>query len=122
MGLFSKGQRDETHVAVTVTDDSFETDVLKSDIPVLVDFWAPWCGPCRMVGPIVEELAAEYQHKIKVCKLNTDDNPQTPQKFGIRGIPTLIFFKNGEEIDRVVGALPKPALKNKFDEVLDQFA
>lgn len=101
-----------------VSDATFEQDVLKANIPVLVDFWAPWCGPCRMIAPIVEQLAEEYAGKLIVAKMNTDENPQTPSRYGIRGIPTLIFFKNGKEVDRVVGVRPKPQIKAIVDRVL----
>ncbi|GBE30392.1 MAG TPA: thioredoxin [Bacteroidetes bacterium] len=95
---------------MAVTDASFDQDVLKSDVPVLVDFWAPWCAPCRIVGPIVEEIAGNYEGKIKVGKVNTDENPNQAGSLGIRGIPTLIIFKDGKEADRVVGAVPKAQL------------
>jgi len=101
-----------------VSDAQFEQEILKSDQPVLVDFWAPWCGPCRMVGPIVEELAGEYDGRLKVAKVNTDQDQMTAGRLGIQGIPTLIFFRDGKEVDRVVGALPKPALKQRIDQVL----
>src|SRR5690554_6284898 len=87
-----------------VSDAEFEDEVLKADLPVLVDFWAPWCGPCRRISPIVEELASELGGKLKVVKVNTDDNSDSPGKFGVMSIPTLILFKEGEEADRVVGA------------------
>lgn len=93
-----------------VTDSSFEQDVLKSDLPVLVDFWAEWCGPCRMVAPILEQIAAENAGKLKVVKLNVDENPGTPPKFGIRGIPTLILFKDGTAAATQVGAVAKTQL------------
>ena len=96
--------------AAAVTDASFEQDVLKSDVPVLVDFWAPWCGPCRMVAPIVDEIAKEFDGKIKVFKLNTDENPNVASQYGIRSIPTLMVFKGGEKVDTVVGAVPKSTL------------
>ena len=103
---------------VAVTDQSFEADVLKSDKPVLVDFWAEWCAPCRMIAPIVEELAAEYDGKIKFAKMDVDANGTTPMTFGIRGIPTLIVFKDGKPIEQVVGAVPKSILKKRLDAAL----
>jgi thioredoxin 1 len=93
-----------------ITDDGFETDVLKSDKPVLVDYWAAWCGPCKMIAPILEEIATEYSDKIKVCKMDIDANQQTPARYGIRGIPTLMLFKNGEVEATKVGALSKSQL------------
>lgn len=101
-----------------VTDQSFENQVLKADKPVLVDFWAPWCGPCRMVAPIVEELAEEYDGKVTFLKLNTDENPQVSMKYGIRSIPTLLVFKSGEAVGQMIGFQPKNALKKKLDDVL----
>ena len=101
-----------------VTDAEFETVVLKSEIPVLVDFWAPWCGPCRMVAPIVEELSAEYDGKVEFVKVNTDDNPNTSVKYGIRSIPTLLVFKDGEAVGQIVGFRPKSDLKERLDAVV----
>jgi thioredoxin 1 len=97
------------------SDATFEKDVLKAQGPVLVDFWAPWCGPCRMVSPIVDELAGEYDGKISFYKLNTDNNPNTAVKYGIRSIPTLLLFKDGEPIDQVIGFRPKEDLKKRLD-------
>ncbi|MFM7266967.1 MAG: thioredoxin [Cyanobium sp.] len=96
--------------STAVTDASFEQDVLKSDLLVLVDFWAPWCGPCRMVAPIVDEIAKDFEGQIKVFKLNTDENPNVASQYGIRSIPTLMIFKGGEKVDTVVGAVPKTTL------------
>jgi thioredoxin 1 len=103
-----------------VTDASFQQDVLESDTPVLVDFWAPWCGPCRMIAPVVEQLAEEYDGRLAVVKMNTDENMETPTSLGIRGIPTLILFADGEEADRIVGVTPKPTLKRKIDAILEK--
>jgi thioredoxin 1 len=90
-----------------ITDQSFEKDVLKSDVPVLVDFWAEWCGPCRALGPKLEEIAGELKDKIRIVKLNVDENPSVPAKYGVRGIPTMILFKGGQEVDQIVGNHPK---------------
>jgi len=100
-----------------VSDATFEQEILKSDIPALVDFWAAWCGPCRTVGPVVEELAKEYVGKVKVAKLNVDDNKQTPTRYGVRGIPTLMLFKNGQVVDQIVGAVPKSRIKELLDRI-----
>ena len=101
-----------------VTDDSFEDDVLKSDQPVLVDYWAEWCGPCKMIGPLVEEIAEEYGDKLKVTKLDIDSNNKTPMQYGIRGIPTLMIFRDGKVQATKVGALTKGQLKAFVDEVV----
>ena len=95
-----------------VTDATFEQEVLKSQLPVLVDFWAPWCGPCRAIAPVVEEIASDYTGKLKVLKLNTDENPKTAQSYRISGIPSLMVFKNGQPVEQVVGAVPKVTLSN----------
>jgi thioredoxin 1 len=101
-----------------VTDSEWDAEVLNSDVPVLVDFWAPWCGPCRMVAPIVEELAGEYAGKAKFLKLNTDDNIETASRYGIRSIPTIMVFRNGEPVDQVIGFRPKGELKKSLDKAL----
>ena len=100
------------------SDDEFESLVLKSDDPVLVDFWAPWCGPCKITGPIVEDLAEEYSGRVKIGKMNVDDNPKTPGKYGIRAIPTLLVFKGGEVADQIVGAVPKAQVVDALKKVL----
>ena len=103
---------------VYVTDDSFEQDVLQSDVPVLVDYWAEWCGPCKMIAPILEEIVSEYAGKLKIAKLNIDENSATPPKYGIRGIPTLMIFKDGDVEATKVGALSKSQLTAFIDSVL----
>lgn len=103
---------------VTITDDNFEAEVINSDKPVLIDFWAVWCGPCKMIAPIVEELAAEYDGKVKVGKLDVDENQQTSIKFGVRSIPTLLIFKDGKVKDTIIGAVPKAQIVQKLNAVL----
>jgi thioredoxin 1 len=104
--------------ALHVTDATFDAEVLNSTTPVLVDFWAEWCGPCRMIGPVVEEMAGEYEGKAKITKVDVDSNPQISMKFGIRSIPTLLIFKNGQIVDQIVGAVPKAILKKQLDAQL----
>ncbi|MDR8392782.1 thioredoxin TrxA [Aliifodinibius sp. S!AR15-10] len=100
------------------TDDSFQEDVLNSEKPVLVDFWAEWCGPCKMIGPVVEEMAGEYEGKAKIGKVNVDENPEISTKYGIRSIPSLLIFKDGEVVDQIVGAVPKSQLKKQLEAQL----
>ncbi|MEM6716033.1 MAG: thioredoxin [Cyanobacteria bacterium P01_D01_bin.6] len=104
--------------AVQVTDSSFKQDVLESELPVLVDFWAPWCGPCRMVAPVVDEISEQYDGQVKVVKLNTDENPSVASQYGIRSIPTLMIFKDGQRVDMVVGAVPKTTLANTLEKYI----
>ena len=101
-----------------VTDADFDQEVLKSDLPVLVDFWAEWCAPCKMIAPLVEDLSKEYEGKLNFAKMDIDSNPNTPMAYGIRSIPTLLLFRKGEPIDQIVGAVPKSVLKKKIDSVL----
>ncbi|MCK4546757.1 MAG: thioredoxin [Candidatus Eisenbacteria sp.] len=101
-----------------VTDENFEAEVVKSDVPVVVDFWAAWCAPCHMIAPSLEEIAKEYAGKAKVAKVNVDESQQTAMKFGIRSIPTVLFFKGGSVEDQVIGAVPKEELKRKLDGLL----
>ena len=108
----------DSRTPLAVTDDQFAMTVLQSKVPVLVDFWAPWCGPCRMVAPVLEEIAGEYDGRILVAKVNTDDNQLAATKLGVQGIPTMILFQNGKEVDRVVGVLPKAPLKRWLDGVV----
>jgi len=103
---------------VEVSDGSFEKEVLQSAEPVLIDFWAPWCGPCKAIGPVVEELSKDYSGRLKVVKMNVDDNPQTPSKYGVRGIPNLIIFKGGQVQDQIVGAVPKAHLVKAIERTL----
>jgi thioredoxin 1 len=102
-------------MAKQFTDSNFDSEVLKSDKPVLVDFWAEWCGPCRMVGPIVDEIARDFDGKVSVGKMNVDENMDIPSKYGIRSIPTLMIFKNGELVDKIVGAVPKASILSKLE-------
>lgn len=101
-----------------VNDKNFTAEVLQSDIPVLVDFWATWCGPCRAISPIVEDLAKEFSGRIKITKLNVDENPSTPSQYGVRGIPALILFKEGKVLDQIVGSVPKARLKALIEKAL----
>lgn len=101
-----------------VNDKNFTAEVLGSDLPVLVDFWATWCGPCRSISPIIEELAKEFSGRVKVTKLNVDENPATPGQYGVRGIPTLILFKDGKILDQIVGSVPKTRLKTMIEKAL----
>ena len=103
--------------ATIITKDNFRDEVILSDVPVMIDFWAPWCGPCRSLGPILEELAEEYAGQIKVAKVNVDHNQDLAQRFGVMSIPTLLFIKNGDLVEQSVGLLPKPVLKSKFDNL-----
>ena len=103
---------------IQLTDANFEQEVLKSALPVLVDFWAPWCGPCKMIAPVIEELAAEYAGKVKVCKLNTDENPDAASNFKISAIPSILFFKGGKQVQEMVGLQPKEELKRHLDELI----
>lgn len=99
---------------IHLSDSSFEQEVVKSDLPVLIDFWAAWCGPCRMIAPVIDELANDYDGKAKICKLDVDSNQQTAMQFGIRSIPTILIFKGGEVVDTIVGAVPKEQILNKL--------
>ena len=105
-------------IEVEVNENNFQQEVLESSIPVLIDLWAPWCMPCLIVSPTVEKLAEENQGTLKVCKLNTDENQHIAAQYGILGIPTLLFFKDGQEVDRIVGVTPKPIIQKKIDAIL----
>jgi len=100
------------------TDGNFEPEILKSDLPAMVDFWAPWCGPCQIIAPLIEELAKEYAGRVKVAKMNVDDNPATPSRYGIRGIPTVMIFKDGQVFDQIVGAVSKSRVEELIKKVL----
>ncbi len=112
-----EGAMDESSLT-HVTDKNFDAEVLKAAIPVLVDFWATWCGPCRSISPLVEELANEFTGRVKVTKCNVDENPSTPSQYGVRGIPTIILFKDGKILDQIVGAVPKARLKSMIEKAL----
>ena len=105
-------------MVIDVSDQTFESEVIKSNQPVLLDLWAPWCGPCRMIAPVVDKLAEKYNDKMKFCRLNVDENPQTAAKYRIMSIPTLMFFKNGQVADTVIGAVPERTLQPKIDALL----
>lgn len=105
---------------VEVTDVNFDKEVLQSNLPVLVDFWAEWCAPCRIVAPVIKEIAKCHEGKIKVCKLNIDESPDSTSRYGIRGIPTLVIFKNGELVDKIIGAFPKNELEEKIVSIFQK--
>ncbi len=108
----------ESENVITVNDGEFEAKVEKNELPCLVDFWAPWCGPCKAIGPVIEELAEEFAGKVQIVKMNVDESPATPGKFGIKAIPTLILFKDGEAVDRITGAVGKPQLTELIKKAL----
>jgi thioredoxin 1 len=101
-----------------VSDSTFDSEVLKSELPVLVDFWAPWCGPCKAIGPVIEEISKDFEGKVKFLKCNVDDNPATPANFGIRAIPTLLLFKGGEKLDQIVGMVDKAKIEESLNKSL----
>lgn len=108
----------ESHAAVNVDSASFESEVLQSEVPVLVDLWAAWCGPCRQIAPLIEEIAGEYEGRAKVVKIDMDQNRELAQQLEVQAIPTLLFFKGGEEVDRIVGVKPKPELTGRLDSLV----
>ena len=103
---------------IDISDDTFQSEVIESDVPVLVDFWADWCGPCKMVAPVVKDLAAEFDGRVKIAKMDVDANPHTPTQYGVRSIPTLLIFKGGAPVDQVVGAVPKSVLKGRLEAAI----
>ncbi|MFC1867429.1 thioredoxin [Thermodesulfobacteriota bacterium] len=114
----NKKRRNSMGDVLEVSDESFDSEIMNSDTPAMVDFWAEWCGPCKMVGPVVEELAGEYKGKIKIAKMDVDQNRQTPTRFGIRNIPTLILFKGGEVVNTIIGAQPKSSIDEELKKLL----
>jgi len=119
MKLLNKNGVDEMSEPVHVTDAEFEKTVLQSKLPVIVDFWAPWCGPCRMVAPILDKIAKEYENKVVVAKVNTDENSEWAMKYGVQGIPTMLFVSNGKVLHKQVGALPEPVLRDVLKQFLE---
>lgn len=105
-------------MVLDITDENFEQEVIKSDKPVLVDLWAPWCGPCRMIAPVIEKISTQYEGKVKFCRLNVDENQKTASRYRVMSIPTLMFFKEGKAVETVIGAVPEKALKSKIDGLL----
>lgn len=116
--VLAKAEEVTTAAAIAVNDNTFEELVLKSSVPVLVDFWAPWCGPCRMIAPLIDEMAVEFSGKLKCVKLNTDESPGVATKYGIRSIPTVMIFKDGQKMDSVIGAVPKATLTSTVEKYL----
>eukprot|EP00216_Chloropicon_sp_CCMP2111_P005205 CAMPEP_0198234748 /NCGR_PEP_ID=MMETSP1446-20131203/676_1 /TAXON_ID=1461542 ORGANISM="Unidentified sp, Strain CCMP2111" /NCGR_SAMPLE_ID=MMETSP1446 /ASSEMBLY_ACC=CAM_ASM_001112 /LENGTH=129 /DNA_ID=CAMNT_0043915569 /DNA_START=381 /DNA_END=770 /DNA_ORIENTATION=+ len=119
-GVMTWAKKSAEPSADPVNDSDWDEKVLKSDLPVLVDFWAPWCGPCRMIAPLVDELAEEYKGKLKAVKLNTDESPTVATEYGIRSIPTVMIFKNGKKMDTVIGAVPKQTLAQTIEKYIDE--